>query len=178
MRSLPSSTQSHVKSLLGPCALNLWRKSIHFWICLNRTYQTPQDTAISSVSRSIWRLNKLTHLLLVLILRQRRTPERHASTLWPSPATSIFTRTITRLRSASWLLIHGMIWSSRLVVTAAHHQMFAPFWPAIFTSPIAGTFRTSRMASLALWPRKWLRSLRKPQLIIKNRRMNRTLSFS
>ena len=178
MRSLPSSTQSRVKSRLGPCAQNSSRRSIHYWICRNRTCLTQPDTHIWSVSRSTWRPNKSTHSLPALILMQRRTPERHASTLWPSPATSIFTLTITRLRSANWPLIHGMIWSSRPVATAAHHRMFARFFPAISISPIAGTFRTSPMVLSVLWPRRWLRSLRKPQLIIKNRRMNRTLSFS
>ena len=158
MRSPPSSTQSRVKSHLGPCALSSWRKSILYWICRNRTYLTPRGTLTWLVSRSIWRPNKSTHSLLALILKPRRTPERLASTLWLSPAILISTRTITRLKSANWPHIHGMIWSSRPAVTAAHLQMFAPFLPAISTSPIAGTYRTSRMASLALWPRKWLRS--------------------
>ena len=158
MRSPPSSTQSRVKSHLGPCALSLWRKSIRYWICRNRICLMQQGTLTWSASKSIWRHNKSTHSLLALILKLRRTPERLASTLWLSPAISISTQTITRLKSANWPHILGMIWSSRPAVTAAHLQMFAPFLPAISTSPIAGTYRTSRMALLALWPRKWLRS--------------------
>ena len=178
MRSLPSSTQSHVKLPLGPCVLSSWKRSIHYWTCPNLTYPMPPDTPILSASKSIWRLNKSTHFLPALILKPKRTPERLASTLWPSPATSISTRIIIRLRFVNWRRIHGTIWSSRLVVTVAHLQMFVLCLQAISTSLIAGTYRTSPMALSVLWQRKWLRSLRKPLLITKSRRVNRTLSYS